>query len=340
MPRDDAASYGAAACGVQDGAASNQVDESTLIDHRTTLRLFVLLAVVAAGSCSSGADLRRSGVADGTSTVDEVRTRDGNPVEYLASKVNEAASLGPDLRASTELGALRERYLPVWSSDLDWAFPPEVCGSAWELDAIAEPDSSADVGVLGDTNSAAALSVVRFEYFVSRAFAEPTPLSQLCVAVASVDPVRRETLNELEPHIRSGRGALRDVGPPQEVTIVAVGVASALAVACSGNRLGVAADGDAQSSESSVQLGAYLLRLSSGQEDVVADVSWRVSQLRYETAPSCVRLAEWAARWHERAQQWVAEGQAWLLSRQTVSVADICTSSPTDSHACLESRQQ
>ena len=96
----------------------------------------------------------------------------------------------PNADPRTPLGELRARYLPIWSPDFDWAFPPEVCGSDWALDAIAEPTSNPNLGVLGDVVAAAALSVMRYEHLLTGALAEPDVLGQLCVAVATVGSAR------------------------------------------------------------------------------------------------------------------------------------------------------
>ena len=140
--------------------------------------------------------------------------------------------LDPSADPRTPLGELRAGYLPVWSPDFDWAFPPEVCGSDWALDAVAEPTSSANLGVLGDVPAAAALSVMRYEHLVSRALAEPDVLGQLCVAVATVGATRTDTLNLLAAHLHNGTRSAEPSGHPNDVTIVAASPTEALAVAC------------------------------------------------------------------------------------------------------------
>ena len=140
--------------------------------------------------------------------------------------------LDPSADPRTPLGQLRAGYLPVWSPDLDWAFPPEVCGSEWALDAVAEPTSSANLGVLGDVPAAAALSVMRYEHLVSRALAGPDVLGQLCVAVATVGATRTDTLDLLAAHLHNGTRSAEPPGRPDDVTIVAAGPTVTLAVAC------------------------------------------------------------------------------------------------------------
>ena len=140
--------------------------------------------------------------------------------------------LDPSADPRTPLGQLRAGYLPVWSPDLDWAFPPEVCGSDWALDAVAEPTSGANLGVLGDVPAAAALSVMRYEHLVSRALAGPDVLGQLCVAVATVGATRTDTLNLLAAHLHDGTRSAQPPGRPDDVTIVAASPTEALAAAC------------------------------------------------------------------------------------------------------------
>lgn len=140
--------------------------------------------------------------------------------------------LDPDADPRTALGELRAGYLPVWSPDFDWAFPPEVCGSDWALDAIAEPTAGANLGVLGDVPAAAALSVMRYEHLVSRALAEPDVLGQLCVAVATVGATRTDALDLLAAHLHNGTRSAQPPAHPDDVTIVAASPTATLAVAC------------------------------------------------------------------------------------------------------------
>ena len=109
--------------------------------------------------------------------------------------------LDPDATPRTELGELRARYLPLWTQDFDLAFPPHVCGTAWELDAIAVPVTGVNVSHYGDPATMAALAVMRYEHLLASAFAKPTRLAQLCLAVAAVDPARTEALAAFAPAI-------------------------------------------------------------------------------------------------------------------------------------------
>ena len=88
----------------------------------------------------------------------------GRPVVQVHSDGGSPAFLDPGADPSTDLGRLRAQHLPVWTSDFDWAFPPEACDTAWELDGIAEPTAGADIAVLGDFATAAALTVMRYEH--------------------------------------------------------------------------------------------------------------------------------------------------------------------------------
>ena len=54
--------------------------------------------------------------------------------------------------------------------------------------------------MLGDFATAAALTVMRYEHQFSRALAEPTALSQLCVATAAVEPARSDALERARRH--------------------------------------------------------------------------------------------------------------------------------------------
>ena len=186
------------------------------------------LAAILAAACGGDAD---------TATGDLPDPAPGSAAG-AAGPVVEAVSvparppLDPSADPRTPLGELRAGYLPVWSPDFDWAFPPEVCGSDWALDAVAEPTSSANLGVLGDVPSAAALSVMRYEHLVSRALAAPDVLGQLCVAVATVGATRTDTLDLLAAHLHNGTRSAEPPGRPDDVTIVAAGPTVTLAVAC------------------------------------------------------------------------------------------------------------
>lgn len=115
--------------------------------------------------------------------------------------------LDPDATPRTELGELRARYLPLWTQDFDLAFPPHVCGTAWELDAIAVPVTGVNVSHYGDWTTMAALGVMRYEHLLATASAQPTRLAQLCVAVAAADPARTDALSSLAPMIAAAEEA-------------------------------------------------------------------------------------------------------------------------------------
>lgn len=274
--------------------------------------------------------------------------------------------LDPDADPRTPLGELRAGYLPVWSPDFDWAFPPEVCGSDWALDAVAEPTSSANLGVLGDVPAAAALSVMRYEHLVSRALAGPDVLGQLCVAVATVGATRTDALDLLAAHLHNGTGSAEPPGHPDDVTIVAASPTATLAVAClparrpdtpAGEGEGVdegeivdggvgeaAAEGGrargevtgesegeaAAEGEVSATLRAYLLTVARGLEDTVTDISYRVSDVTYRPATDCAELDSWLAEWEQQAAAWAAEGEIWATVARTVTTAELCDSPPPD----------
>jgi len=233
----------------------------------------------------------------------------------------------------TPLGELRARHLPVWTADFDWAFPPEVCASAWELDAIAEPSPDADVLAMGDFATAAALTVMRFEHQLSRALAAPSPLAQLCVATASVDPVRSESLEVLASYLEAGARRSLPAAYPSEVVLVGVSEAAVLAVACvvPGYSDVVGADGAAlQTAQAPARLQAYVMPVSRGLEDQVADTSYRVSQASHRPAEDCSDLDAWAAEWDGFVRAWIAEGQIWASDGRILTADGICDSPPPD----------
>ena len=120
--------------------------------------------------------------------------------------------LDPNATPRPELGKLRARYLPLWTQDLDLAFPPHVCGTAWELDGIAVPVAGVNVSHYGDPATMAALAVMRYEHLLASAFAHPTRLAQLCIAVAAVDPARQEALSAYTSAVTGLERAERDRG--------------------------------------------------------------------------------------------------------------------------------
>ena len=301
----------------------------------------LLLAVAPAAACagSAGAGAEGGGIGAASVTVPESAAVDGPVVEVAATGhqgVQTAAGaesgtalegLGP----STPLGELRARHLPVWTPDFDWAFPPQVCASAWELDAIAEPDPGADLLAMGDFATAAALTVMRYEHQFSRALAAPSPQAQLCLAVASVDPLRSENLNVLASYLDVGARRSQPAAYPAEVVLVGVSEAAVMAVACvvPGYSDVVGVDGAAlQTATAPARLQAYLLTVSSGLEDQVADTSYRVSQASHRAADDCSGLDAWAAEWDGHVQTWIDEGQIWASDGRTLTADGICDSPP------------
>ena len=210
--------------------------------------------------------------------------------------------LDPNADPRTPLGELRARYLPIWSPAFDWAFPPEVCGSAWALDAIAEPTTAADAAFLDDPVAAMALSVMRYEHLVSQAMAQPDVLEQLCVAVATVGATRADALDALVSRLAARDQTDDSASYPDEVTIVATSPTGAVAVACAnpGDPISAIDDGepDADPAEH-VWLGAYLLVVSRGLEDAITDLSFRVSDVIAVPGDSCSGLDAWAEQWSQ-----------------------------------------
>ena len=277
--------------------------------------VLALVAALVAIGCADGSG-RVPGITDPSSTVDAGRQR---PVVEVLPFNTARPLLDPAAQPTTALGRLRAQHLPVWTSDFDWAFPPEVCGTAWELDAIAEPTASAEIAVLGDFATAAALAVMRYEHQLTRALADPTPLAQLCVATASVDPARTESLNLLASYIHNGTRSPDPAAYPDEVVVVGASETSVVAVACT-----AAADAEAG------RLQAYLLSVSRGLEDRVADVSFRVSDATSRADDDCTGLDVWASEWRGHVRDWIAEGQIWQLLGVTLTADGICDSPPPE----------
>lgn len=281
--------------------------------------LALVLAAAAAG-CTAGSALEGLPPGDGAEMASAAADRRGPVVEVLPPAVAQSPPLDPAADPRTPLGALRARYFPVWTQDFDGAFPPEVCGTAWELDAIAAPVTNVDVSPYGDPRLMAALAVMRYEHLTSRALARPAPLEQLCVAVASMDPARADALGRLVPHVESGEPGTAPVAFPGEVTLLAAGPSAALAVACTA--------ADAPTEPAQARLAAYLLHLAQGSEDRVVDISYRVTRVDSRSAGSCAELPEWTALWEQQASDWIAEGQAWTRGWLVISVDDICSAPP------------
>ena len=312
--------------------------------------------VVAGWACGGGSP---ASTVEGGSPVARTAAPTGPVAEQ--APVRAAPPLDPRADPTTALGELRAGYLPVWSPELDWAFPPEVCGSDWALDAVAQAAGDADPAVLGDGVAAAALSVMRYEHLLSVAFTDPGPAAQLCVAVATVDEARREALALLAAYLRADLGSEQPAGFPDEVRILARSPQDVLAVACATHGGGAdqqavdgvdgaapaagsaAADrpdeqlgaGESSGVGSPVAMVAYLLTLSRGLEDAVVDVSYRVAGAVDRPAGACDELDGWAAEWARQAQQWEAEGLLWRAVDRTVTVAELCDRPPPDGpHEC------
>ena len=310
----------------------------------------LLLAVVPAGACAgnAGAGAQGGGIEAAAVTAPQSPLPDRPVVEVAAAGQRAVQPLAVDVPAaaagaagtaleglgpSTPLGELRARHLPVWTSDFDWAFPPDVCASAWELDAIAEPASGTSVLAMGDFATAAALTVMRYEHQFSRALAVPSLLAQLCVAVASVDPLRSESLDVLASYLEAGARRSQPAAYPAEVVLVGVSEAAVVAVACvvPGYSNVVGVDGAAiQAARAPARLQAYRLSVSRGLEDQVADTSYRVSQASHRPAEDCSGLDAWAAEWEGHVQAWIDEGQIWAFDGRVLTVDGICDSPPPE----------
>ncbi|WP_419931448.1 hypothetical protein [Candidatus Poriferisodalis sp.] len=257
----------------------------------------------------------------------------GNPVVTILPPTDTARFLDPDAQPATELGWLRAQYLPVWSPALDLAFPPSECGSAWALDAIAEPARHADLRVIGHLPTAAALAVMRYEHLVSRALSAPDAVSQLCVAVASLDPVRASTLALLASHQRSGERHGGGSIFPDEVTVVAVGDTRALALACVEPGYSEILDAEGTTrlvAAAPTRIAAYLLVVAAGREDRVPDVDYRVADVASEPASDCSGIDAEVEEWAATVSQWIDTGQIWVLLGDVLTAAAICEEPPPE----------
>ena len=296
------------------------------------LAVVVVLAAAACGEGSGGeATAGGSAQAAGDTAGDRGADR---PVVQVLSEGGPLPFLDPDAEPSTALGRLRARHLPVWTSDFDWAFPPEACDTAWELDGIAEPTAGADIAAaMGDFATAAALTVMRYEHQFSRALADPSPLAQLCVATAAVEPARTNDLTVLTSYLAAGARRSEPAAYPDEVWILAVSPTAAVAVACvtPGYPAVVGAEGETiDPAQSPTRLQAYLLSVSRGLEDQVADVSYRVSNATHRPAEDCGELEAWAVEWDGHVQTWMDEGQIWEPLGAILTADAICESPPPD----------
>ena len=291
-----------------------------------------LVLALAAAACAADPGAGGEPTGDGRTGPERVSAAD-RPVVQVPTGGGSSRFLDPDAAPSTDLGRLRARHLPVWTSDFDWAFPPEACDTAWELDGIAEPGPAADIAVLGDFATAAALTVMRYEHQLSRALAEPSPLAQLCVAATSVEPARSDALNVLESYLSTGARRDEPAAYPDEVWVLAVSPISALSVACitPGYPAVVGADGQTIAlAQSSARLQTYLLSVTQGLEDQVTDISYRVSNTSHRPARDCSELYDFAADWDQHIRDWVAEGQLWEPLDVILTADGICESPPPD----------
>ena len=295
-----------------------------------------VVVVLAAAACGEGSDIGGGAAAGGSpqSEGDPAGDRGADrPVVQVPSEGGPLPFLDPDAEPSTALGRLRAQHLPVWTSDFDWAFPPEACDTAWELDGIAEPTAGADIGVMGDFATAAALTVMRYEHQFSRALADPNPLAQLCVATAMVDPARTNDLTVLASYLAAGARRSEPAAYPDEVWILAVSPTAAVAVACvtPGYPAVMGVEGEtSELAQSPTRLQAYLLSVSRGLEDQVADISYRVSNAAHRPADDCGELEAWAVEWNGHVQTWIDEGQIWEPLGAILTADAICESPPPD----------
>ena len=286
----------------------------------------MMLAAACAGGSNNG-----GGAAGDAGAAPEQAATTSRPVVQVPAGDRPGVFLDPGAAPSTALGRLRAEHLPVWTPDFDWAFPPEACGTAWELDGIAEPAAGADLAVLGDFATAAALTVMRYEHQLSRALADPSPLSQLCVAAATVEPARTDDLAVLASYLATGVRRAEPAAYPEEVWIVAVGPSAAVSVACvtPGYPAVVGAGGETVTPAGSpARLQAYLLSVSGGLEDQVADLSYRVSDAAHQPAEDCDGLDAWALEWDGHVQSWINEGQIWEPVNAALTADAICESPP------------
>lgn len=295
-----------------------------------------VMLVSSAVACSlvGGGDATLADVNDGVGTqTPNLAGGDNRPVvEVLPSDIASLPPLDPAADPHTPLGELRSRYFPVWTADFDAAFPPATCGSAWELDSIAEPVANTDISQYGNAPTMAALAVMRHEFHVSRALAEPSPLAQLCVAIGSVGVARAEALRELKAQLQADEPGSTPIAFPAEVTILAAGPSAMLAVACvapESSGLPSSSDNPRRSSDGT-RLSAYLLRVARGLEDRVVDISYRVSRVENRTAGDCSGMASWVAEWRQHVNTWIDEGQAWIPVHAALSAEGMCTTPPSE----------
>ena len=295
--------------------------------------------------------------------------RRGPVVEVPPPVAEQLPPLDPDANPATPLGALRARYFGVWTPEFDGAFPPETCGTAWELDGIAEPVTGVDVSLYGDAATMAALAVMRYEHLVSHALADPTPIAQLCVAVGSVDPARAEALSRLAAQIDTAQPHPPDPpadsstppqpGPPTHSSTPAqsrppthsstplqpgpptdsstptapqsgsAGFPATVTILAAGPSAVLAVACNSAGADEPPQAGAYLLRVAQGREDLVVDISYRVARVQHRAVADCSDMDAWIAEWEAQVAAWIAEGQAWIPSRFVTTAEQVCSLRPT-----------
>jgi len=322
----------------------------------------IALAVAGVSACNSGEAPPTSGASGLVAEFSEGAASLGNPVLHMPAAGSNAASfLDPDAQPRTALGALRARWLPVWSDEFDTGFPPALCDSAWELDAIAVPEAApvgngvtggdssgvyggdygGDTSMMGDFATAAALAVMRFEYQLSRALHEPSATGQLCVAAASIDPVRTESLQALAAHLANGNRSTEPPSYPEDVVLVAASPTDVVAVTCvasGGSAADISEGGGFPATEMPdpmARMSAYLLGVARGIEDAVVDVTYRVSQRTGEIVDDCSGFDSWVDEWNIAVQRWLAEGQVWETLNLSLNADEICESPlPQGPHDC------
>ena len=314
----------------------------------STILVALLLCSMATASCADGSGARSD--APVASPFDLAVDSGAAPPDRPVVVTGSSAYRAPGADPTRPLGQLRARHLPVWSAELDWAFPPQTCDSAWELDAIAQPDPTADAARLDDLPTAGALAVMRYEYLYSRALTDPTSIAQLCVAVGAVEPVRSENLAVLASYLSDGLSRQEPAAYPQQVTVLAATTSGMLAVACVApgyatviSEVLVTMEGEeahedeparevqvVQTPPAPVRLQAYLLTLARGIEDAVVDVSLRVSQVVDQPAPSCAEMTSWISRWQGYVHDWIAEGQIWEVLETTITAEQACRAHTTE----------
>ena len=291
----------------------------------------VVIAALGGAACGDGPDSSETAAVGDGAGYGEPGTG-ARPVVQVAEGGGSQDFLDPGAAPTSALGRLRARHLPVWTPEFDWAFPPEACGTAWELDGIAAP-SDGSLAVLGDPAAASALTVMRYEHQFTSALAAPEPLGQLCVATASVGPARRGALDVLVSYLDSGVRRREPAAFPEAVRVLGASPTEALAVACvqPGYAEVVSADGAVvRPPRAPVRLQAYLMTLARGLEDQVADLSYRVWEASHRPAEDCAELEGWTAEWQAHVQAWIDEGQLWSPLAAEVTVGDLCDSPPPD----------